>query len=158
MKSIVNNFNPKKYNSNQTQSSPPSRKITYWSPQHYRTSITSPILETSSDAFFQLMSSQDSNAFKAPTSCIYAVLMSMEQQLKWKPYRRRRHQRKCVITIIRSTQKYINGSTLASITSDAQALSGILKLPNKFSWVSIKMIRFTKNKWCNATAKTVIFG
>ncbi len=116
------------------------------------------ISETSSDAFFQLMFLQDSNASKARMSCIFAVLTSMELQLKSKLYSRKKHQNRCAIIIIRSMLRYINGSILASTTSEEQALNGILRSLNKFSWASIRTIRFINKRWCNAIARTVIYG
>ena len=113
--------------------------------------------EISLGVFCQQMCMQDLKDYRDKMYCTYVVPMSMEQQLKWKLWRKRKRLNKYAITIMGFTKKFMNGLTLALTISEGQAQNGIQKFVRKSSLVYKNTIEYKSKVWPNAIVKNVTY-
>lgn len=121
-------------------------------------STTFPILATSLAVYFRLTSFHASKSYKVQTCFIFVELTSTVQQLRLKPWRRRRHPRKYATSTTKSMLKCISGSILGLITSGGPVLSGILALLKRSSLIFTTKTKLPKRRWHNVTVPTATYG
>ncbi len=110
---------------------------------------------TLSAVFFPPMFMPVSKDSKVQMSCTSVVLTNMVQQLKLRPWRRRKLQDKFAIIITRFMLKYTSGSILDLTILVEPQHNGTPKYARISSWTSSKRTELSKNKWPNVIVKTV---